>query len=136
MSEPVHFNTEFIYRFGTEGIVSFGGKEDAIIDVDEITWNKNDAIVASYNLRKMIADLKLDDPEIDSYEANKQGTVKLVNNLIALNKYKMDFIMGCVICHQLKYRVPLVATFLTGQPNSYYSDSFCKSNSDSDSDDK
>jgi hypothetical protein len=78
----------------------------------------------------------LDDPEIDSYEANKQGTVKLVNNLIELNKYKMDFIMGCVICHQLKYRVPLVATFLTGQPNSYYSDSSCKSNSDSDSDDK
>jgi len=137
MSEPVHFNTEFIYRFGTDGIISFGGKEDAIIDVDEITWNKKDAIIASYNLRKMIADLQLEDPQIDSYEVNKQGTIKLVNDLIATNKYKLDFIMGCVICHQLKYRVPLVATFCTGQPNSdYYSDSSDKYSSESDSDAK
>lgn len=135
MLEPVHFNTEFIYRFGTEGIVSFGGKEDAIIDVDEITWNKKDAVIATYNLRKMITDLKLDDPEIDSYEPNKQGTIKLANYLVASNKYKMDFIMGCVICHQLKYKVPLVATFLTGQPNTnYHSDSSDKYSSDTDSD--
>jgi hypothetical protein len=137
MTEPVHFNTEFIYRFGTDGIVSFGGKEDAIIDIDEITWNKKDAIVASYNLRKMIVDLKLDDPQIDSYEANKQGTIKLVNDLIAQDKYEKAFIMGCVICHQLKYRVPLVATFCTGQPNSdYSSDTSDNYNADSDSDDK
>ena len=85
----------------------------------------------------MIADLQLEDPQIDSYEVNKQGTIKLVNDLIATNKYKLDFIMGCVICHQLKYRVPLVATFCTGQPNSdYYSDSSDKYSSESDSDAK
>ena len=137
MSEPVHFNTEFIYRFGTDGIISFGGKEDAIIDVDEITWNKKDTIIASFNLRKMIAELQLEDPQIDSYEVNKQGTIQLVNHLIGSNKYKLDFIMGCVICHQLKYRVPLVATFSTGQPNSDYdSDSSFNYNMDSDLDDK
>ena len=137
MSEPVHFNTEFLYRFGTDGITDFGGKEDAIIDIDEITWNKKDILVANYNLKKMIETLNTENPNIDSYESNKQGTIQLVNNLIASRKYENRFIMGCIICHQLKYRIPLVATFSTGQPNSYYSsDSSDKYSSDSDSDDK
>jgi hypothetical protein len=137
MSEPVHFNTEFLYRFGTDGITDFGGKENAIIDVDEITWNKKDVTIANYNLKKMIEASNIEDPKIDTYESNKQGTIRLVNDLIASGKYQNRFIMGCIICHQLKYRVPLVATFSTGEPNDdYYSDTEDKCNSDSDLCDK
>ena len=132
MSEPVHFNTEFLYRFGTDGITDFGGKEDAIIDVDEITWNKKDIAIANYNLRKMIETLQLDDPKIDSYPSNREGTIQLVNSLIGSTKYEMRFIMGCVICHQLTYRVPLVATISTGEPNDYYSESSSNYSSDTE----
>jgi hypothetical protein len=102
--------------------------------VDEFTWSKKDIAQANYNLKRMLEELKLPEPVLDSYESNRSGTQKLSNDLISGEKYPKQIIMGCLICHQLRYRIPLVATFLTGQPNSdYESESDISYNDDSQS---
>ncbi len=119
MIEPVHFNTNFIFRFGYNGISIFGGEEDSMIDIDTITWKEKHISFAFEAYKKMEKDLKMPEVNFNNFEKNKEGTYKLVNELSQINKIPKIYILGSVICHQLLYRVPLQATFLTGLPNDY-----------------
>jgi hypothetical protein len=122
--EPIYFNTKFIYRFSDDGIIDFGGKEENIIDVDTVTWNKKDILTANRTLQKMKEELNLPDPEFTRYSKDKDGTQNMLSNLITKGDIPNKYLLGCVICHQLQYRVPLEATFMSGKPNlDYHSES-------------
>lgn len=118
--EPVYFNTRFIYRFGNDGIIDFGGEEDNIIDTCTVTWKHNDITVANYSLQQIKTEFNLPYVDISSYDKNKSGTEKLMAELLVRGDMPNEYLMGCIICHQLLYKVPLEATFLSGQPNSGY----------------
>jgi hypothetical protein len=120
--EPVHFNTNFFYRFGSDGVVSFGGEEDGLFDTDVVTWTENDIPIANAALKDMKERLNLPEVNIASYDKNKAGTEKLLAELVVRGGVPNEYLMGCVICHQLQYKVPLEAFFLTGQPSRYDSD--------------
>jgi hypothetical protein len=124
--EPVYFNTRFIYRFGNDGIIDFGGEEDNIIDTCTITWKHKDISLANHSLQQMSIEYNIPLIDISSYDKNKTGTEKLLAELVVRGGIPNEYLMGCIICHQLQYKVPLEATFLSGQPNSEY-------NSDCDS---
>jgi hypothetical protein len=116
--EPVYFNTGFIFRFGNNDIIRFGGKEDNIIDTCTITWNKSDILIAGTTLKEIKDKFNLPNIDFSSYAKNKDGTNNLVANLLLFENIPNIYLLGCAICHQLQYRVPLEATFLSGQPNS------------------
>jgi hypothetical protein len=140
--EPVHFNTNFLYRFGSDGIVSFGGEEYGLFDTDTITWKENDILIANTALNTMKECLNLPDINLASYEKNKSGTEKLLAELVMKGDIPNEYLMGSVICHQLQYQVPLEAVFMTGEPNDYNSDCgtcndknpYCKAESSSEYD--
>ncbi len=121
--EPVHFNTNFLYRFGLDGVVSFGGEEYGLFDTDTITWTENDIPIANAALKTMKEQLNLPEVNISSYDKSKSGTEKLLAELVVRGGVPNEYLMGCVICHQLQYKVPLEAFFMTGQPSRYDSDS-------------
>jgi hypothetical protein len=120
--EPVHFNTTFLYRFGSDGITSFGGEEYGLFDTDTITWTADDIPLANTTLQEMKEEGRLPDIDFNSYEKNKSGTEKLIVELVVKGGIPNEYLMGCAICHQLQYKVPLEAIFLTGEPNDYNSD--------------
>jgi hypothetical protein len=120
--EPVYFNTNFLYRFGSDGIINFGGEEYGLFDTDTITWTDNDIPIALEALKKMQEDLKLPAIDLTSYEKNKMGTEKLLAELVVKGGIPNEYLMGCIICHQLQYKIPLEAVFLTGEPNDYNSE--------------
>ena len=117
MMEPVHFDTDFIYRFGSDGVVNFGGEENGMIDIDTVTWKENDIYIANSSLNRMKLELNLPEVNLASYDKNKAGTEKLLTELVGKGGIPNKYLMGCVICHQLQYKVPLEATFMTGMPN-------------------
>ena len=123
--EPVYFNTGFIFRFGNDGIMNFGGEENGMIDIDVVTWLESDISIAQTSLNKMRIAQNLPNIAISSYDKTKSGTEKLLADLVVRGGVPNSYLLGCVICHQLQYKIPLEATFMTGQPNSSY-------NSDSD----
>jgi hypothetical protein len=120
--EPVHFNTNFLYRFGSDGIINFGGEEYALFDTDTITWTHNDIPIANTALIKMQVEQNLPFVDIGKYEKNKSGTERLLAELVVKGGIPNEYLLGCVICHQLQYRIPLEAIFLTGEPNDDYSE--------------
>jgi hypothetical protein len=120
--EPVHFNTNFLYRFGSDGVISFGGEEYGLFDTDTITWKETDIPIANAALKAMKERFNLPEIDIASYEKNKSGTEKLLAELVVRGGIPNEYLMGCVICHQLQYKVPLEAVFLTGEPSGYNSD--------------
>lgn len=123
--EPVYFNTGYIFRFGHDGIMNFGGEEDGMIDIDVVTWQESDIPTALSSLNQMCISQNLPNIDISIYDKTKSGTEKLVTELVVRGGIPNSYLLGCAICHQLQYRIPLEATFMTGQPNSSY-------NSDSD----
>jgi hypothetical protein len=118
--EPVHFNTGFIFRFGNDGIMNFGGEEDGMIDIDVVTWKESDISIAQSSLNQLRIAQKLPNIDLSSYDKTRTGTEKLVTELVLLGGIPNSYLLGCAICHQLQYRIPLEATFMTGQPNSSY----------------
>jgi hypothetical protein len=116
--EPVYFNTKFLYRFGSDGIINFGGEEYGLFDIDTITWKNDDIPIANASLQQMRIDKNLPFVDISSYDKSKCGTEKLLAELVVRGGITNEYLMGCVICHQLQYKIPLEATFMTGEPNS------------------
>lgn len=122
MDEPVEFNTDFIYQYGSDFITSFGGEEDGMFDIDTITWNQSDIPEVLHNLAVFSQQNELPEIKFENYSKNKDGTYKLQSDLIQSDMPK-QYILGCLIYHQLQYTNELVATFLTGEPNmDYYSE--------------
>lgn len=113
MSEPVHFNTDITYYLGTDGILSFGGKERGIIDISTITWKRKDIPTVLSSLASLRSKLKLYEVNLEKYEKNKKGTLELLSDLL-LKNLPRKYILGAIIAHQLQYQVPLKATFMTG----------------------
>lgn len=114
--ESIIFNTGFIYQYGDNGIIDFGGEEDNIIDVCTITWNKKDIATAIVHIRRLEELMNLSEIDFTHYDNNVEGTNKLLNTLIQKGISK-EYNMGCIIYHQLQYKVPLEATLMTGEPN-------------------
>ncbi len=127
--EYLHFNTDVIYRFGSDGVIDFGGEEDGMIDIDTVTWNQDDIPVANNLLNKLREELNLPTIDITSYEKSKKGTEKLLADLLVKGGIPHRYLLGCIICHQLQYTIPLEVTFMTGE---HYADCDCDCDCDND----
>lgn len=123
MPEPIWFNTGFVYRFGTDGVIDFGGEEDGLIDVDTVTWTQDDIPIVWANLQKLKEDQNLPDVNFSSYNKNINGTHDMIADLLVKGNFPKEYLLGCTIWHQLQFKVPLEGTFTTGQtPSEYGSD--------------
>jgi hypothetical protein len=127
MTESIYFNTGFVYRFGRTGIVSFGGEESALFEFDTVQWKKHDIPIVIQELEKMKLEQNLPNVEFSTYDKNKSGTAKMLTELVARGGVPNDYLLGCVIYHQLLYKVPLQADFLTGYRNDGYTSDCCDS---------
>lgn len=128
MTESIYFNTGFTYRFGRSGIVDFGGEESALFEFDTVTWKENDIPTALQELEKIRQERNLPSVDFSSYDKNKSGTTKMLAELIVKGQIPNQYLLGCVIYHQLMYKVPLRGDFLTGYHNhEYTSDCDCDS---------
>ncbi len=125
MGESIHFNTGFVYRFGTDGIVSFGGEEDALFEFSSVVWKESDIPIVFQELQKMILEKNLPAVQFDSYLKSKEGTARMLAELIVKDNIPNKYLMGCTIYHQLQYKSTLQADFLNGKPNDNHSDCDC-----------
>jgi hypothetical protein len=115
----VYFNTDFVYNLGSDGIITFGGEEDGLIDINTVTWKKKDISFAFSVLKKIQDKFGLQEIDLSIYKKSKEGTEILFKHLQE-KVIPKEYLVGFLICHQLLYQIPLQATYMTGMPNEQY----------------
>ena len=103
----VYFTTGFEYRLGTNYVASFGGEEDGMWDLSEITWQ------SPAEVYQKLQEFQDPLPAFVNFEKTVEGTQALYDSLQKYGHSKFRF--GCILYHQLVYTPKLKATVQTGR---------------------
>jgi hypothetical protein len=126
MTGSIHFNTGFVYRYSQTGIIKFGGEYGPVFEFNTIRWKNIDISLAYKELKKLQIEQQLPIVNFTSYLKNKEGTAKMLSDLLIKGVRLNEYLLGCVIYHQLTYKVPLRAYYLIDYINeNYNSDDYC-----------
>lgn len=124
MGRYAFFSTGFEYkfRFGiqpSEEITLFGGTASHEQGYPSQTWTEEDISMIEEKLKNLLDWIGEEPVRIEDYEKNLDGSYKLFSDLYSLyetdhdEKIVAQYILGCLIYHQLLYTETLIAEYET-----------------------
>jgi hypothetical protein len=116
MGRYAFFNTGFEYKFrfgiqSSEDIIQFGGSNTSI---DSHHWDYSDIETIEEKLRNLEILAEIDHIDINSFSFSIDGTRDLYSTHFkgdSRNEEYFEYLLGCIILHQLHYTPNLECEF-------------------------